>query len=83
MEDPVHPPAFSPVIFELGIDPFWSSLDIVGLYEDAVQVSGLLVLRIQVVGEKLVHCEHVHLVLLEDRVHRVIATNLALVVGIL
>jgi hypothetical protein len=38
-----------------------------------------LIDRIQILTQNLVHAEHVHAVLLEDRAHCVVATDLALV----
>jgi hypothetical protein len=39
--------------------------------------------RIEVTGQKLVHGEHVDFVLLEDRVHGIVASDLTLVTGVL
>jgi len=39
--------------------------------------------RIEVAGEQLVHSEHVDFVLLENRVHGIVASDLTLVTGIL
>lgn len=45
--------------------------------------SRLLVWRVQVLAQDLVHGEHVHLVLLEHGAHGLVADDLSLVVGIL
>ena len=39
--------------------------------------------RVKVVGKQLVHGEHVNFVLLEHRVHGIVASDLTLIVGVL